>query len=483
MDDIVDLEEEKINLILNKIENDPEPEEIKSVEKILWLKIRNRLLAGRRTGLSAIGLADCLAALSIRYGSDDSISVSEEIYKQFAISAYKSSIDMAKERGAFPIWNYELEKNNPFLQKINNNICWDDSWIYDAEVTGRRNISLLTIPPSGTISLLAGISSGIEPVYQLHYKRRRKLEKGNPNITFIDQNGDGWEEYVVYHPKFKEWYYSDPTRRKLIIEHPNNIKYLEAIITDSENPYLKTTAYEIDPIQRIKLQAKIQKWIDHSISSTINLSENVSEADVSNIYFTAWKEECKGITIYRNNCRTGVLVDIEKKDREFKQHSAPKRPIILPAEIYITKSKGEEWVVVIGLLEDKPYEIFTIKNKWNFTGKYGSVIKKGKGIYDLDIKDDLYIENFTKDIPDDENLLTRMMSTSLRHGSDIKFIVEQLNTSKGDITNFAHATSRILKKYIQDGEETNELCPDCKSKLTYTNGCKNCTQCGYSKCG
>jgi ribonucleoside-diphosphate reductase alpha chain len=259
MDDIVDLEEEKINLILNKIEKDSEPSSIKQIEKELWIKIKNKLLNGRRTGLSAIGLADTFAGLNESYPA---IELAEEIYKQFAISAYKSSIAMAKERGAFPIFDLLKEAENPFLNRILDwNISGEENWNKYVR-TGRRNIACLTIPPSGTISLLAGISSGIEPVYQLSYKRRRKLEKGNPKITFIDQNGDGWEEYVVLHPKFKEW-----MKRHI---HPEDWEVETTIGLEEHikhSPWYKSTAYEIDPLQRVKLQATIQKYIDHSIKT------------------------------------------------------------------------------------------------------------------------------------------------------------------------------------------------------------------------
>lgn len=502
MDDIVDLEEEKINTILAKIDSDPEPERIKDVEKNLWIKIKTKLLEGRRTGLSAISLADCAAALGLQYASEDMIKISEEIYKQFAIFAYKSSIDMAEERGAFPIWNGDLEDNNPFLKRV---LDYDFMYI-DHNKYGRRNISLLTIPPSGTISLLSGISSGIEPVYQLYYKRRRKLEKGNSKITFVDQNGDGWEEYTVLHPKFKEWivylynnddllywecYELDMTKLYKFEDSPlipTDVNILNKFMEKS--PYYKSTAYEIDPLQRVKLQATIQNFIDHSISSTLNLKENTTEETVSNIYMEAWKQGCKGITVYRENSRTGVLVSIDKKEEEFKQHDAPKRPKILQAEIYITKSKGKEWLVVVGLLNGLPYEIFAVENQWNIRDNYslGTIIKEKRGYYTLSIKDDLQIENFLENISDEENNLTRMISTALRHGANIKFIVEQLNKSRGDITTFSNAIKRILKKYVKDGEDGKELCPECSSKLIYQNGCKECSrennpECTYSKCG
>lgn len=478
MDDVVDLEEEKINAILNKIENDPEPEEIKRIERNLWTKIKSKLLDGRRTGLSAIGLADCLATLNRGYATNEAIEIAEEIYKQFAISAYKSSIDMGKERGVFPIYDWEKEINNPFLYRLQYELS-------KGELVSipRRNIALLTVPPSGTISMFGnknGISSGIEPVYQLYYKRRRKLEKDNPKITFIDQNGDGWEEYIVNHPKYEVW-----LKQYLNKSFMDDFTYGESIIKESDNPYYKSTAYEINPLQRVKLQATIQKWIDHSISSTINLSEGTSEETVSNIYMEAWKQGCKGITVYVNNSRTGVLIDVDKTESEFKQHDAPKRPKSLPCIVHKTKSKGKEWLVVIGLLNDKPYEVFTIENNYGiqYSELKGQIIKVKRGQYDLSLQDETYIEDFTKNIPDTENLLTRMISTALRHGSNIQFIVEQLNKSEGDVTSFGKATSRILKLYIEENKVSSDICPECQSPLIYQNGCKQCNQCGYSKCG
>ena len=476
MDDVVDLEEEKINKILNKIENDPEPEEIKAIEKNLWLKIKSKLLNGRRTGLSAIGLADTFAGINTNYGSKDSIKVAEEIYKQFAISAYKSSIDMAKERGAFPIWNFEKEQNNSFLKRLIS----ETNFLQKYASVGRRNIALLTIPPSGTISLLAGISSGIEPVYQLHYKRRRKLEKGNPKITFVDQNGDSWEEYVVYHPKYDEW-----LKTYLDEKFMDDFTYGESIIKESDNPYYQSTAYEIDPLQKVKLQGTIQKWIDHSISSTINLPEDTTEKEVSNIYMQAWKEGCKGITIYRDNCRTGVLVSDTKKDiEEFKQNNAPKRPKTLTCEIHTTTVKGNKFYVIIGLLNNKPYEVFAINSDLHYFSKNtGSIIKISKGKYNIQEEESDLSWEITEQLSDEEATITRLVSTSLRHGADIKFIVEQLNKTHGDLTQFGKAIARVLKKYIADTATTKELCPNCESKLVYQDGCVTCLSCGYSKCG
>jgi ribonucleoside-diphosphate reductase alpha chain len=472
MDDIVDLEEEKINLILNKIENDPEPEEIKSVEKNLWIKIKSRLLDGRRTGLSAIGLADCFAGLGYLYGSNKSIELAEEIYKQFAISAYKSSIDMSGERGPFPIYDYYKEKDNSFLQRLPN-----EMWKYS-----RRNICLLTIPPSGTISMKAGISSGIEPVYQLYYKRRYKILENTEEkkqYDFIDANGDKWREYIVAHPKFKEWMYINNKQTLL-----PDFKSIESDNLVEQSPYYKSTAYEIDPIQRIKLQGAIQKWIDHSISSTLNLPEEISEADVSDIYFTAWKEGLKGVTIYRNNCRTGVLVDIDKSEDKFEYVDAPKRLKTLDAELYKIKVKGLNYCVLIGLFNNKPYELFAFQNGKIEFDEYvkGKITKLGKKHYKF-TSELITIENILEETENaDEKTFTLFISGMLRHRINPQFILEWIDKADLEIISFGKAISRILKKYIQNNEKSKDLCPECNSEMIYEAGCKTCKSCGWSRC-
>jgi ribonucleoside-diphosphate reductase alpha chain len=483
MDDVVDLEEEKINKILEKIENDPEPEEIKAIEKNLWLKIKEKLLNGRRTGLSAIGLSDCFAALQYQYGSNISIELAEEIYKQFAIAAYKSSIEMAKERGAFPIWDYETETENPYLNRIIEEMTQTDPLGADEfhysqwREFGRRNIALLTEPPSGTISLLAGISSGIEPVYQLSYKRRRKLEKGNPKITFTDQNGDGWEEYNVLHPKYEVWLdlISTPETKDLIREG-------EGLIATS--PYFKSTAYEIDPLQRVKLQSTIQKWIDHSISSTINLPKDTTEETVSNLYIEAWKQGCKGLTVYVDQSRTGVLIDNNTKTESFTYHDAPKRPTTLLAEFYKVKVQGKDYGVFVGLLENKPYEIFAFAEpKTDLKNITGSITKVKKRVYSFNSQH-LTVPNLVQETEfGEEQTFTLMVSGLLRHGANPKFIMEWISKSNLEIVSFGKAISRVLKNYIKDTEKITQLCPECSSQLTYQDGCVKCTSCGYSKCG
>ena len=438
MDDAIDLESEKIKAIINKISKSNDPWEVKESEVSLWNKIQEKLKVGRRTGLSAIGLADCLAALNIKYGSEKSIEKTNDIFKYFKCNAYESSRIMGVERGPFPKY---AEKIDPVI---------------------RRNIALLTVPPSGSISILAGISSGIEPVYKLEYTRRRKVEKGSPNVVFTDKQGDEWEEYTVYHSKYEE--YGKP------------------------KSYLGCTAYELDPMQRVKLQAVIQKHIDHSISSTINLPENVTKDEISRIYTSAWELGCKGITIYRDGCRDGVMIDKKEEDATvFKQHPAPKRPKRLDCEVKYTKVKGIEYCILLGLYEGKPYELFALDSS-NFErhtkAKY-SIFKLGSGNYVLVNNDNSeHIFAIAEKLTDEQAALTRLISTSLRHGAEIKFIVEQLNKTEGELNSFNRAIARILKSYIPNGESLKgSLCEVCNDKMVIENGCEICKSCGYNRCG
>lgn len=441
MDDVVDLENEKIDRILDKIIAEDRSSD---VEIDLWVKIKSKLLRGRRTGLSCIGLADCLAGLGIQYGSDKSIEWCDQYFKLFHDVAYMSSHVMAKERGTFPV--------------------------YDPKITyvPRRNIALLTIPPSGTISMMAGISSGIEPVFNLEYTRRRKVEVSD-KVAFVDKTGDKWEEYKVYHPAYTEWLNTE-------FKQPN--------------PYAQSTANEIDPMKRVLLQATIQKHIDHSISSTINLPKETTEQQIGEIYMKAWELGCKGITVYRDGCRDGVLINkpTEKKT-EFEQHSAPKRPKTLNAEVISVSIAGEKFQIAIGFLLDKPYEVFAWKKSawWGdpILSEHTKLVKNHSGEYQLENREDgKVLGKVTEIITDEQQAITRLVSTALRHGTDIKFIVEQLNKTQGDLTSFSKAISRVLKQYVTNGTEIKgSLCPNCGSKMIMENGCEICRSCGVSKCG
>jgi ribonucleoside-diphosphate reductase alpha chain len=501
MDDIVDLEEEKIDLILKKIDNDPEPEEIKAIERNLWIKIKEKLLQGRRTGLSGIGLADLLAGLGIPYSSKRGIDLAEEVYKQLAISAYSSSVDMAKERGAFPIWDFNKEIGNPFINRIFKEFINDfkKTGIYpntDYLNNGRRNIALLTIPPSGTISLLADISSGIEPVYMLFHKRKRKVNPDNKNISFIDKNGDCWEEYVVLHPKFKEWWVNyrkayvknkDWEKTNGLVEYDlENMSKENLTLVSQLSPYVESTAYELDPIERVKLQGRIQKWIDHSISSTINLPTTVTEPEVSDLYLEAWKSGCKGLTIYRDGCRDGVLTAIgEAKVKERVENHSLKRPKEIPCEIFTVKSGGVYYNVIVGIYLGSPYEIFATTNIITKSPySKGKIVKVKRGHYRLDgeVQRDLLMEKMS----DHEKTITRLISGQLRHNRPIKYVVEDLLKLPGEgMHSFNRVLARILKKYIEENEvATGISCENCGSNnLVYVGGCLECRDCGNSKCG
>ena len=443
MDDAVDLECEKIDKILDKIYKEGGQD---SVEWNLWIKIKDKLIQGRRTGLSCIGLADCLAALGIVYGSEKSISFCNLKFKLFHDCAYESSNEMAEQRGAFPLFD-----------KYRGQHLLDDNGQIVVDVP-RRNIALLTVPPSGTISMMAGISSGIEPIFNLSYTRRRKVETSN-NVAYVDKNGDKWEEYEVFHPAYEQ--FCD------LVNY--NISEIE------RSAFMGATANEIDPFKRVDLQATIQRWIDHSISSTINLPKETTEQTINDIYMYAWEKGCKGITIYREGCRDGVLINKFDKTTEFKQYNAPRRPKSLDSDVKEVKIKGNTYSVLVGLMDNKPYEVFVLN--YSLPSIKGKIVKEESGKY-------LYgTINVTEQLTDEQAAITRLVSTALRHGTDIKFIVEQLNKTQGDLTSFSRAIARVLKQYVKNGTELKgSNCPLCGSKLVVENGCEICKSCGTTKC-
>jgi len=475
LDDLIELEQEKIIAIMEKVSK--EYSSTSTGEFRLWAKILGSLEGGRRTGLGFLGMADMLAALNIKYGSDESIKLVEEVTRIIAINSYKSSIDMAKERGAFPAWNLETEKDNPFIQRILSQL--DSKYIKRYKKYGRRNIANLAIAPTGSLAIMTQTSSGIEPVFQIQYNRRRRVDKDYPNAV-IDKEGNYWEEYTVLHPKFKCYIHLS---KDGIIDTGNyrtNLKKWE-----EGSPYYKSTAKDINPLQKIKIQSVVQKWIDHSISVTYNLPKNTTEKEIDNIYFEAWKQGLKGITIYREDSRAGILFN----KKYFESHQAPKRPSILKADIYHPTIKGDQYLVIIGLMEDKPYEIFCFKkNGINITKSFtkGYVKKiKGQSYNLLNILQENVVKDITKYFEKPyEEFATRMISTALRHGADVNFVVEQLNKAGGLIQDYSKVISRTLKKYIKDGLIlSNKQCPSCKNKsLIYEDGCKICTICGFSVC-
>ena len=470
MDDLVDLESEKVQIIINKIKKDPEPMKIKRDELEMWETIKKNNDEGRRTGLGFMGLADTFAALGFKYGSDESISFADKMAKTMKLSAYRSSVDMAKEIGHFKIYDYKKEENHPFIKRIKK----EDPELYNDMVKyGRRNIALLTVPPTGSISIEAMVSSGIEPLYKISYKRRKKINDNlkDTKIDFIDKSGDKWQEFEVYHRKVKDW---------MNITGDINIK---------KSPWYRSCAEDINWEKRVKLQGTIQKHICHSISSTINLPSDVSQDVVSKIYEAAWKEGLKGITVYRDGCRSGVLVDSDDESSDVLKN-AKKRPKELPCDVYHTnvtkkldKIRTFQYMVLVGLLNGRPYEIFAIENgKFDKKVIKGSIIKHSRGNYDLVLEDSTVLKNITKETTEQEDSLTRMVSLSLRHGISLVFIVEQLNKVEGELFCFAKSMARSLKKYIKDGTKSTEECKKCGATLVFENGCSICKSCGESKC-
>lgn len=484
MDDMVDLEIEKIGAILNKIKEDPERSELKQPESHLWNKIKMSLVVGRRTGLGLLGLADTFAMLNIPYGSPESIRLAGIIARHIAIGSYESSIKMAETRGSFTGQSNTQDSLSGYLQRIQKHLPRSvvEKWLKN----GRRNIANLTIAPTGSISILTGTSSGIEPVFRLSYLRRRKVEKGNPKSTFVDQNGDHWEEYRVLHPTFKRWL--EETRG---IEDVTKLSKKDLKLLISQSPYKNSTADKIDPMRKIDIQGEMQKWIDHSISVTHNLPESVTQEQVSRLFMYAYKKGCKGFTIYREGSRSGVLID-DTKGNKFKYYDAVKRPAELSCNIHRLTALGQRWMVLVGTQEDKPYEVFVLREPESsaFPKKYdkGEIIKRKKGVYDLigiNGKEDQHV---LQDISsyyenNDERITTRRLSLELRHGIDPRWIIKAIENEPGNITSFNKAVLRVLKTYIDPVVLTKPQCPECGSTDTrYEGGCFSCNQCGYSKC-
>jgi ribonucleoside-diphosphate reductase alpha chain len=491
MDDIIDLELEKIDVILSKIHADPEIVEIKHVEENLWKNIRKKSEEGRRTGIGITAEGDMLAGLGMRYGSDDATNFSVEVHKTLALEAYKASTYLAKERGAFAIYNADREKDNPFILRMKE----ADPVMYSNMVKfGRRNIALLTIAPTGTTSLMTQTTSGIEPIFSTFYKRRRKV---NPNdldvkVTFKDEVGDSWEEFNVFHHKFVDWlklngYDTDEVTRMRDEE-------IESIIAKS--PYYKATANDVDWIAKVRMQGAIQKWVDHSISVTINLPAEAKEELVSELYLTAWKSGCKGATVYRDGSRNGVLIAGKTEIRPER----PKRPKVLDCDVIRFNISEEKWVAFVGLKESRPYEIFTgIADEEIFpipkSIVKGKIIKikddDGKTRYDFQYTDKYGYKKTMGGLshmfkPEFWNY-AKLISGVLRHEMPIQDVVNLVTSLKLDsesINNWKNGVERALKKYIPNGTKAKGKCGECGSEnLVYEEGCLICKDCGSSKCG
>ncbi len=502
MDDIVDLEAEKIDAILAKVNEDPEEEFIRRNERELWEKIRKTCLQGRRTGVGITGEGDMLAALGLQYGNEEAIEFATEVHKTLALNAYRSSVNLAKERGAFEVFDASREMNNPFIKRIRE----ADAALYDEMVKyGRRNIAMLTIAPTGTTSLMTQTTSGIEPVFLISYKRRRKV---NPNdkdakVSFIDEVGDHWEEYHVFHHKFLDWL----ANNGFDVEEIKHAEPEELQKIIQQSPYYQATANDVDWVQKVKMQGAIQKWVDHSISVTVNVPEETTEAMVNKIYQTAWEVGCKGCTIYRDGSRSGVLVSDSKKEEKtesngrFIETMPPKRPERLEAEIVRFMNNDERWLAVIGVYEGRPYEIFTGRAVDTFSlpayVTNGWVIKatdeEGHNRYDFQFMDRegyrVTIEGLSRSFNKEYWNYAKLISGVLRHGMpllQVVHLVQGLNAEEEYINTWKNGVVRALKKFIPDGtKETKEACPSCEDPdgLIYKEGCLICKSCGYSECG
>lgn len=495
MDDIIDLELEKIDAILEKVASDPEADDIKSTEYQLWKKIRKKAEEGRRTGIGVTAEGDTLAALGIRYGTEKGNAFSVKIHKNLALSVYRGSVNTAKERGAFEIYDAEREKNNPFIQRIKKE---DKKLYYEMTEYGRRNIALLTIAPTGTTSLMTQTTSGIEPVFLPVYKRRRKV---NPNdkgvhVDFVDEVGDSWEEYAVFHHKFKEW--------MEINGHDTDKNYkqkeLEKLVKKS--PYYKATSNDVDWLSKVHMQGAVQKWVDHSISVTINLPNDVPEELVGKLYLEAWKSGCKGVTVYRDGSRSGVLIsnDDEEKEAETLTTFPKKRPQVLTADILRFQNNKEKWIAFIGMMNNKPYEIFTglADDEYGIPlprwASKGLIIKNrdehGNSRYDFQFENKrgykTTVEGLSHKFDPEYWNYAKLISGTMRHGMPIDKVVDLINSlqlNSQSINTWKNGVVRALKRYIEDGTKAKSECMNCGSdQVVYQEGCLICTSCGSSKC-
>ncbi len=502
MDDIIDIELEKVEAILAKITADPEEEEIRRVERELWEKIRTKALQGRRTGLGITAEGDMLAALGMRYGSDEAIAFATELQKTLAVESYRASVTMAGERGAFPIYDTRREAANPMIQRVKE----ADPALYELMAKqGRRNIAMLTIAPTGTTSLMTQTTSGIEPVFLPVYKRRRKVNPSDQKVkvTFVDEVGDSWEEYYVYHHKFVDWLkVQGYTDEKIAALTDDQVDELVA-----KSPYHKATSADIDWVSKVKMQGAMQKWVDHSISVTVNLPEDVTEELVDEVYRTAWKAGCKGVTVYREGSRAGVLVKKEKKNEEGSADAAlsrpRKRPVSLDADVVRFRNGNEEWIAFVGLYNGQPYEIFTGKIEEDAmfipkTIERGQIVKvkeeDGNKRYDFQYQDKYGYTNTVGGISRlfDEEFwnYAKLISGVIRIGMpivDVESLISSLHLDSEMINTWKNGVARALHRYIPDGTKPKgsaQQCPECgEEALVYQEGCLVCQNCGHSKCG
>ena len=498
MDDIIDLELEKVEQIIEKIAADPEDEDVRRVELELWKKILGMAQKGRRTGLGITAEGDMLAALGLVYGSEEAIAFAVEVQKTLAVEAYRASVKMAAERGAFPVYDAAKEKDNPMIARIREA---DPELYAEMEKVGRRNIAMLTIAPTGTTSLMSQTTSGIEPVFRTVYKRRRKINPSDKDthVDYEDETGEKFQEYNVYHHNFVKWLEANgyDTSKLATISDEELGEWVAA------SPYHGATANDIDWVAKVKMQGAIQKWVDHSISVTVNLPNNVSEGLVAQVYRTAWECGCKGVTVYRDGCRDGVLLEKgSKKKQKCEEHpgQVPKRPKSIPADIVRFKNGTEDWIAFVGLQDGRPYEVFT--GKIEEDAMYiprkidkGYIIKvreeDGTKRYDFQYTDRYGYTNTIGGISRlfDEEFwnYAKLISGVLRHGMPIEktvSLIESLHLNSESINTWKTGVCRALKQYIVDGTKSKGKCPSCgQENMAYQNGCLTCMSCGYSKCG
>ena len=496
MDDIIDLELEKVELIISKIASDPEDADVRQVELELWKKIKDMALKGRRTGLGITAEGDMLAALGMCYGSEEAINFAVEVHKTLAVEAYRASVMMAKDRGAFGVFNFEKEQGNPMVERI---LEAAPELRELMKQYGRRNIAMLTIAPTGTTSLMSQTTSGIEPVFRPVYKRRRKINPSDKDqvASYIDETGEKFVEYYVYHHQFVKWLEINgyDTSKLQTISEEELDKWLKA------SPYYKATANDIDWVAKVKMQGAIQKWVDHSISVTVNLPNEVSEELVAEVYRTAWESGCKGITVYRDGCRDGVLLDVKDKGAEKKcsNDQSIRRPESIPADIVRFKNGKEDWIAFVGKQDDRPYEIFTGKIEEDAmyipkTINQGKILKvteaDGSKRYDFQYQDRYGYVNTIGGISRlfDEEFwnYAKLISGVLRYGMPIDKVVQLvdgLHLDSETINTWKNGVERALKQYIKDGTRGKGRCPQCgQENMAYQNGCLTCMACGYSKC-
>lgn len=506
MDDIIDLEMEKIETIIAKIEADPETDEVKATELNLWKKIKDKTLQGRRTGVGTTAEGDMIAAMGLTYGTEEATKFSVEVHKTLALAAYRSSVMLASERGAFPVFDYKREANNPFMNRLKE----ADPELYDLMVKyGRRNIACLTIAPTGTTSILTQTTSGIEPVFLPVYKRRRKVNANDKEVRvdFVDESGDAFEEYVVYHPKFITWMNING------IEVKDNYTQEQIDEIVAKSPYYKATSNDVDWLNKVKMQGAVQKWVDHSISVTINLPNDVSEEMVNKLYVEAWKSGCKGCTVYRDGSRSGVLISLKNEKKKTTENAEPnpadengfvthKRPIELDADVVRFQNNKEKWIAFIGLIDGKPYEIFTgiaDDDEGIFCPKSvskGKIIKvideNGQKRYDFQFVNKrgfkTTIEGLSEKFNPEFWNYAKLISGVLRYRMPIAQVLKLVGSLELDnqsINTWKVGVERALKKYLPNGEKASgQTCPNCgQESLVYQEGCLICTNCGTSRCG